>query len=104
MRSKTPTLAEHLLLQRNPVSGLLGHASRLAAADLVLRQAFDTSLAPRFRLANLRDGVAVIHADSGATSSLLRFRQQELMDILTRQAGIVCERVLIRIDPSLSKL
>jgi hypothetical protein len=104
MRSKTPTFAEHLKHPRSQLTRLLGHISHLAEADSVLRQALGPPLSDRVHLANLRNKVAIVHTDCGATSTLLRFRQQEILEILTKQANIACDRVLIKIDPSLSKL
>jgi len=104
MHPKTPTFAEHLKLQRSNLTRLLGRASHLAEADSILRNVLGPPLSNRVRLANLRNKVAVLHTDSGATSTLLRFRQQELLEILNTQAGIACDRVLIKIDPSLLKL
>jgi len=102
MRSTSRTLAEHLLLHSSPLSKLLGQARQLAAADQVLRQTLGPPLGNHIRLANLRDGLAILHADSAATLTLLRFRQQELLQILQSRAGVECCRLEFGIDPTLS--
>jgi hypothetical protein len=101
MRSTSRTFAEHLLLRSSPLSKLLGHARQLAAADQILRESLGSPLADHVRLANLRDGRAILHVDSAATLTLLRFRQQELLQVLQSRAGIECDRLELGIDPTL---
>lgn len=104
MQAKTRSLAEHLLALKTPLGALLSRVDRLAKADRTLRETLDASLSERFRLANVRDNTAILHADSAATATILRYRQQDILRILQTHAEIECERIKVALDPSLLKI
>jgi hypothetical protein len=104
MRSTPRTFAEHLLQPGSSLSQLLGRLHHLAYADQRLRETLGAPLADRVRLANIREGRAIIHVDAASTLTLLRFRQQELLEILRSCDGISCQRLEFSIDPALFRV
>ena len=52
---------------------LLGHAERLQRASQVLHAHLNAPLAQHCQVANIKDGVVVVHADSPAWAAKLRF-------------------------------
>jgi hypothetical protein len=53
----------------------------------------------RFKLANIREGVAVIIVDSAATLTSLRFQQSTLLQELCKRSGLACLRLAIKVVP-----
>ena len=104
MRRTPRTLAEYLLRPDSPVSGLLGQLRPLAQADRRLREALGAPFSDRVRLANIREDTAILHVDSASTLTLLRFRHQELIQILCSCDGISCQRLEISVNPALLKV
>ena len=104
MRKPPRTLAEHLLRPNSPISGLFQQLRHLASANHRLGQALGAPFADRVRLVNVRQDTAIIHVDSASTLTLLRFRQQELLQILHACDDIACQRLEHRVDPDLFKV
>lgn len=97
-----PVLGEHLKTLHGSLATLVQRAGELAGIDRALRDWLGAPLSERVRLANLRDGAAVILADSAATLTFLRFRNAELLEFLQARVGASCERIELKVDPALS--
>jgi hypothetical protein len=104
MRKPPRTLAELLLRSNSAASGLFDQIRHLALADHRLREVLGAPFNDRVRLANIREDTAVIHVDSASTLTLLRFRYQELLQILSSCDGISCQRLEFSVDPALFKV
>ncbi|MFP4131166.1 MAG: DciA family protein [Thiohalospira sp.] len=63
-------------------AGVAERARRLARADEVLRASLPTVAAPHVRLANLRGGCAILHADSAAWAERLRYLRATILEAL----------------------
>ncbi len=80
------------------VEALFTSGRRLRRLDARVRALMDPALAPHCRVANLRDQVLVLQADSPAWASRLRFLAPALPGILAPH-GIGVKRVEVRIAP-----
>jgi hypothetical protein len=65
-----------------PGDGVTDRAQRLARADRTLRAALPEAAAPHVRLANLRGGCAILHADSAAWAERLRYLRSTILEAL----------------------
>lgn len=57
-------------------------------------------LASALRIANERDGVVVLHVDSAAALTQLRFRQQELIQLLRQRLDSPSLHLEIQLRPA----
>ena len=63
-------------------AGVTERAQRLARAEAALRAALPAAAAPHVRLANLRGGCAILHADSAAWAERLRYLRATILEAL----------------------
>lgn len=77
------------LLKENTgeLHGLLAHAARLERATRLLLAALDPPLNQHCRVANIKDSVLVVQADSSAWASKLRFRVAAVLACVQREPG-----------------
>jgi len=68
-----------------PASRILERARMLADFQSALREWAGAPLAASLRIANERDGTLVVFADSASAATVLRYRQQELVQFLRRR-------------------
>lgn len=82
MHAEDKPLGAHLIHPNSPVQGLLRQASRLEGIQKMLRDWVREPLASSLRIANEREGVIVVFVDSAAAHTQLRYRQQEMLQVL----------------------
>lgn len=82
MHAENNRLGAHLVHPDSPVHGLLRQASRLEAIQKMLRDWAREPLASSLHIANEREGVVVVYVDSAAAHTQLRYRQQEMLQLL----------------------
>ncbi len=87
MHADAKNVGAHLDHPDSPVHELLQRARRLEETQQVLREWAREPLSRSLRIANERDGVMVVYADSAAAFTQLRYRQQELLQVLREQLG-----------------
>lgn len=78
---------------------MLAHARRLEALDEGLRAFLGAPLQRHCRLANLRDGILVVHADSPAWSTRLRYQERQILAYMRRAAEPTVRRLVVRVKP-----
>jgi len=79
---------------------LLARADRLLRIESALREWLaDPRLARSLRIANERDGRLVVYAASAAAATLLRYRQQELIQFLRLKLGLDATSIEVKIRP-----
>lgn len=99
MQRPPQTLDHHLRGQAGPLRDLIARAERLARVNRALRGWRSEPWLEGVRLANLRDSVAVLFADTAATSLLLRYRQAELLAFLRQESGLPLTRLDVKVKP-----
>ena len=77
----------HLENSDSLLQGLLDRARSLGETQQILRNWAMEPLSRSLRIANARDGVVVVYADSAAAFTQLRYRQQELLQLLQTTLG-----------------
>jgi len=65
-----------------PDAGIADRAQRLARADEALRASLPAAAGAHVRLANLRGGCAILHADSAAWAERLRYLRATILEAL----------------------
>lgn len=86
---RTARSLEDCLLADASMARLSSHASRLARLQAALMAALPPSLARGTRVANIRSGKLVIHADNGAVAAKLRQMAPRLADLVRFDAAEV---------------
>ena len=92
----------HLDAPDSSVGLLLSRARGLGELQQTLSEWAAEPLARFLRIANLRDGVVVVHADSAAAFTQLRYRQQELVQVLQERLQDPVLTLQIRMVPAAS--
>jgi len=87
------------LLQRDPqLARLTGHAAILLRLQDRLAATLPEPLRPAVRVANLKDGRLLLHADNGAVATRLRQQAPTLVSALRLQGGEVTG-IEVRVQP-----
>ncbi|MDP2792768.1 MAG: DciA family protein [Sulfurisoma sp.] len=86
---RTVRSLEDCLLADAGMARLSSHASRLARLQAILAANLPVSLARGARVANLKSGKLVIHADNGAVAAKLRQLAPRLADLVRFEAAEV---------------
>jgi hypothetical protein len=86
---RTARSLEDCLLADTHMARLSSHASRLARLQSVLHAAMPSNLARGARVANLKNGRLIIHADNGAVAAKLRQLAPRLADLARVEAAEV---------------
>lgn len=80
--------------------GLLAQAERLQRASQVLRAHLGAPLAQHCQVANIKDGVAVLHVDSPAWAAKLRFQVADLLEQFNKVQSFGTVRAIrIKVSP-----
>ncbi len=95
--NKRGLLKDHLATSA-PFARLAGQAERLRQLQTLLDAALPVHLAPGARIANLKGGKVVIHADSGAVAVKLRQLAPRLADGFIQQ-GQEVSGIEVRVQP-----
>ncbi|MDS4013234.1 MAG: DciA family protein [Candidatus Accumulibacter sp.] len=80
---------------------LLAHAALLLRLAEIYRALVPAHLAQASRLANLKAGSVVIHAESGAVAGKLRQMLPSLLDSFA-QSGVPCSKIEVKVRTSAS--
>lgn len=90
MRSRRTARSLEECLRADPAMARLdGHASRLLRLQAVVALALPPNLARASRVANLKSGTLLIHADNGAVAAKLRQMAPRLVDVVRFEAAEV---------------
>ena len=88
------------LLDRDPAGmPLMAHASEVLKAGRIYQQIVPPALARISRVANLRAGVVVIHAEHGAAANKLKQQTSYLIGEFLKK-GLDCTGIEIRVQPN----
>lgn len=71
-------------LRDSPLHDLLAHARRLEQIQRLLLRLLETPLAQHCRIADLRQGRLLLHADASAWATKMRFQAPSLLERLRR--------------------
>jgi hypothetical protein len=74
-----------LLQSNNALGGLLAHTERLQRAQRLLHTHLPASLAQHCQVANIKEDMIVVHADSSAWAAKLRFHVAGMLAQLIQQ-------------------
>jgi len=101
MRRHTPESVSALLARGSgALHALVRHADLLRRVENVLARSLGTPVGRHFRVASTRDGVLVLHADSPAWSTKLRYLAPRIIEIVNRHRGLeAIEAVRVRVRP-----
>lgn len=91
------------LLKSSPqtLGPLLNHAHRLEQLNKILREQLPPPLNQHCRIANLRDDILLLHADSPAWALKLRYSVPDMLDRLRRQPELQQLRTItVKINPA----
>lgn len=79
---------------------LIAHAGQVQRASQVLHGHLDASLAQHCKVANIKDGSVVIHADSPAWAAKLRFQVASMLEQLNKERSFGALRAIrIKVSP-----
>lgn len=88
------------VLDRDPAAmPVMAHASSVLKAGQLYQQIAPPALARVSRVANLRAGMVIIHADHGAAANKLKQQTQQLINGFLKK-GFECTGIEIRVQPS----
>lgn len=91
------------LLDRAPDAGqVMAHAGLVLRAGRIYEQIAPAALARVSRVANLKAGVVVLHADHGAAANKLQQQTGHLIEGFLKR-GIECTGVVVRVQASLPR-
>ncbi|GAC1632589.1 MAG: hypothetical protein NVS9B10_27250 [Nevskia sp.] len=100
MHTDAKSVGAHLENSDSPLHGLLDRARNLGNIQQLLRDWAQEPLSRSLRIANARDGVVVVYADSAAAFTQLRYRQQELLQLLREKLANPALTLEIQMRPS----
>lgn len=100
MHAEDDRLGAHLVHPDSPVQGLLKRASRLENIQKMLRDWAREPLAGSLRVANEREGVVVVYVASATAHTQLRYRQQEMLELLRSGLGNPSLKLEIKMRPA----
>jgi len=100
MHAEDNRLGAHLIHPDSPVQGLLRRASRLEGIQTMLRTWAREPLASSLRVANEREGVVVVFVESAAAHTQLRYRQQDMLQVLRDGLGNPTLQLEIKMRPT----
>jgi hypothetical protein len=87
-------------LDRHPQAAqVLAHAERVLKAERVYQSIAPGALAQVSRVANIKSGIVVIHADHGAAASKLKQQTQYLASQFVKN-GLECTGIEVRVQPA----
>lgn len=90
----------HLLLSVGTTARLLEHARQLQSLDTQLAACLDPEAAAHTRVANLNNGRLVIHTDSAAWATRLRYLVPQLLRCLHKAPSLThLQGIDIRVSP-----
>ncbi len=87
MHADAKNVGAHLDNPESSIRALLERTRTLADIQQILRDWAAEPFAHSLRIANTRDGIVVVYADSAAAFTQLRYRQQDLLQVLQRKLG-----------------
>lgn len=98
--SEAQSVGSHL--DRTPplVRDLLGRARRLVEIERVIHAWAQAPLSNSLRVANVRDGVLVLLIENAAAYTAIRYRQQELLEVLRQRLGMTIRKVEMKTVPA----
>lgn len=99
MHADAENVGAHLISPDSPVAALLARARHLEAIQKIVRDWAPSPLDRALRIANLRDGSVVLVVDSAPALTQLRFRQQELIELLRQRLNSPSLQVEIQMQP-----
>lgn len=92
------TVASHL--DRDPAAmQVLAHASGVLKAGRIYQQIVPPALTRISRVANVKAGIVIIHAEHGAAANKLKQQTLHLVDEFVKR-GFECTGIEIRVQPS----
>lgn len=77
---------------------LSAHAQKLLKLQYIFERAIPSALARHGRVANVKLGRVVIHAESGAVAAKIRQLMPRLTDVF-RQAGVQVNEIQVKVQP-----
>lgn len=83
-----------------PTRGLWAHAGRLTQIQSALHEWAGEPLAHSLSVANERDGLLIVYAESAAALTQVRYRQQELIQFLLQRVNLRAIKLEVKIRPS----
>jgi hypothetical protein len=93
-------IGECLQAAGSPTLRLWAQLDRLAQIQSAITDWAGDPLARSLSVANFRDGRLILHTDSAAALTQVRFRQQELLQFLQNRLGVDALKLEVKVDPS----
>lgn len=100
MHPDAKSVGAHLDSPGSPLHALLDRARGLTTLQQLVRQWAGEPLGRSLHVANERDGIVVVFADSAAAFTQLRYRQQELLQALQARSGNTLLKLEIKMRPA----
>lgn len=100
MHPDAKNVGAHLVNPDSPLHALFDRARGLTVIQQFVRQWAGEPLGRSLRVANERDGMVVVYADSAAAYTQLRYRQQELLQVLQSRLGNALLKLEIKMKPT----
>jgi len=82
------------------LTALIRHARRVEHLSLLARRHLGAPLGDHCRAANLRDGILVLHADSSAWATRLRYELPALLEFFRQQGQPELRSIRIKVVPT----
>lgn len=82
------------------IAALLARAEQIENCQRVLREWLRANFCGAARVVNFRDGVLIVHAESAAMCTALRFRSNECLAFLNRRLATGCSQISIKVRPT----
>lgn len=82
------------------VHKLMARARQLTEIQALIRDWAGEPLASSLSVANERDGTLIIYAASAAALTQVRYKQQELIQLLHQRLGLTSKKIEVKIYPA----
>lgn len=98
--SNIPTIASYLYNSSNNLGELLRHVQRLQRLTALLRDALPAPLKDHCCVANLRDGILILHADTPVWAHQLRYHLPQVLQHVALNERLEPLQGRVKIQPA----
>jgi hypothetical protein len=90
----------HVYQQNDLLKRLTQHTQLLAQLNHLLQQSLPPNYSAHCHLANIKDGVLIIHTDNASLASMIRFQAPALCKTISEQLGQTFNKLEVRVKPN----